>query len=87
MTRQPLTDRQLAILVWVLECFVEGMSPTMREIGDWFGISSESGVRGHLIALERKGWIVRKPGQCRAIMLPEPPAEMLLALRKESNGR
>jgi SOS-response transcriptional repressor LexA len=51
-----LTDRQRAILDWIVEFMREHrLPPTLREIGRAFGISSP-GVLGHLRALERKGY-------------------------------
>lgn len=51
-----LTDRQRAILDFVLQTFRRGgRPPSYREIGRRFGIRSTNGVRDHLRALERKG--------------------------------
>jgi len=41
------------------------------EIGQHFGIRSSNGVNDLLIALERKGYIVRRKGTARGIQLPE----------------
>ena len=46
-----------------------GMPPTMREIGEKFGIRSTNGVEGHLAALERDGLIKRERGKSRGIVL------------------
>lgn len=46
-----------------------GMPPTMREIGEKFGIRSTNGVEGHLAALERDGLIKRERGKSRGILL------------------
>lgn len=54
-----LTRRQREILEWIRGFIREhGMPPTVREIGDAFGISS-AGVFGHLEALQRKGYVRR----------------------------
>ncbi len=54
-----LTDRQRAVLDWIVEFMREHrLPPTLREIGRAFGISSP-GVLGHLRALERKGYVRR----------------------------
>ena len=45
--------------------------PTVREIGEQFGIKSPNGVMCHLRALERKGLIRRSPNKSRAIELTE----------------
>ena len=54
-----LTQRQRAVLNCV-ERFIRdhGLPPTVREIGDAFGISP-AGAHGHLRALERKGRLRR----------------------------
>lgn len=56
------TDRQLAILRFIArETDVDGFPPTIREIGKELGITSTNGVNDHLRALERKGFIERRP--------------------------
>lgn len=59
MTRG-LTDKQDRILKFIVEYVNErGYPPSIREIGNSFGISSLRGVTVHLDALERKGYIKR----------------------------
>lgn len=59
MTRG-LTDKQERILNFIVEYVDEkGYPPSIREIGNNFGISSLRGVTVHLDALERKGYIKR----------------------------
>jgi len=56
--KQKLTNRQLKILEFIEERIVQhGHSPTIREIGGHFGISSTNGVRTHLAALIKKGYL------------------------------
>lgn len=50
-----LTRRQHEILAFIAETNEKGSSPTMREIGERFGIASTNCINGHLRALERKG--------------------------------
>ena len=45
-----------------------GYSPTIREIGREFGISSPNGVMGHVNALQRAGAIRRSRNKCRTIV-------------------
>ena len=47
------------------------MPPTVREIGDKFGISSTNGVRSILAALIKKGYIRRAPRLSRGIEILE----------------
>jgi len=68
MTERPLTARQAEILEYLrAEVEGRGMPPTIREIGQEFGIRSTKGVEDHLAALERKGFIRRERGKSRAI--------------------
>jgi len=58
MTRPDLTDRQRKILVFIESMMIQrGSAPTLREIGSRFGITSTNGVRTHLSALVKKGYI------------------------------
>jgi repressor LexA len=52
-----------------------GYGPTVREIGEEFGIASPNGVMCHLKALEKKGLITREPNMSRAIQLAVEPIE------------
>lgn len=59
MTRG-LTEKQERILSFIMEYVNDkGYPPSIREIGNHFGISSLRGVTVHLDALERKGMIKR----------------------------
>ncbi len=65
-----LTDRQKAVYEFIREKIQNrGYGPTVREIGEDFGISSPNGVMCHLRALEKKGLIKRSPNKSRAIEL------------------
>lgn len=67
-----LTKRQQEVLDFIREKIDgRGYGPTVREIGDNFGISSPNGIVCHLKALEKKGAITREPGQSRAIQLTD----------------
>lgn len=53
-----LTDRQRTILEFIEQRITaHGSSPTIREIGKQFSISSTNGVRQHLAALIKKGYL------------------------------
>ena len=69
MLSAPLTPRQAAILEFV-RAYIQthGYSPTIREIGREFGISSPNGVMCHVYALQRAGAIRRSPNKCRTIV-------------------
>ncbi len=69
-----LTKRQQEILDFI-ESFIQkrGYPPTLREIGNQFGISSTNGVRVNLAALEKKKYIIRRPWLSRGIELIYAP--------------
>jgi repressor LexA len=57
---EPLTATQARMLEFLISTIEQtGCQPTMREIGLRFGITSPNGVRCHLQALIRKGWLIR----------------------------
>lgn len=70
--RGSLTPRQNEVYEYIRSC-IQGRSapPSMVEIGDHFGIRSTNGVNDLLLALERKGYIIRRKGRARGITLPE----------------
>ncbi len=84
--KKELTKRQEDILNFIQSFLQEnGYPPTIRQIGSNFGISSTFGVKGHLDALERKGYLNKESYASRGISLvrnfedeekviyPEPP--------------
>ena len=66
--KKPLTDRQQEILLFI-EQFREsvGYPPTLREIGKKFSISSTFGVKRHLDALVKKGYLIIESNASRGI--------------------
>ena len=63
-----LTDRQREILTFISASIAErGYPPTLREIGEHFGIRSTNGVNDHLKALEKKGHLRREDLKSRAM--------------------
>ena len=68
--RNQLTKRQSEIYSYLQECQREdGVIPTLQEISKQFGFKSINAAREHLRLIERKGLLVRSPGQPRAIKL------------------
>ncbi len=66
--RARLTSRQRQILNFILEQIdSRGFPPTIREIGVQFGIVSPNGVRDHLVALQKKGYLKRTPEKSRSL--------------------
>jgi repressor LexA len=66
--KKQLTDRQNEILIFIKEYVAEnGYPPTLREIGKRFQISSTFGVKRHLDALEKKGYVIVESNASRGI--------------------
>ena len=69
---EPMTERQQKILDFIKWSIQEqGYPPTIREIGEAFGIRSTNGVNDHLKALERKGYLLRGELKSRALSVIE----------------
>ncbi|MDO4583197.1 MAG: hypothetical protein Q4D62_03740 [Planctomycetia bacterium] len=65
-----LTPRQLEVWRYLSRCISgQGICPSYREIAQHLKIHSSYGVRTHLDALERKGYLKRIPNCSRAITL------------------
>jgi SOS-response transcriptional repressor LexA len=72
------TDRQAVALRFIDEHVrVRGCPPTLREIGEHMCIRSNNGVNDHLRALERKGYLVRRDREARALHLTARAANYL----------
>ena len=70
--RRKLTDRQREIYGFIAETIrAKGLPPTIREVMDAFEIASTNGVRTTLAALEKKGYIRRRPMLSRGIELTD----------------
>lgn len=86
-TRGVLTDRQQAILDFITQSIDErGYPPTLREIGEHFGIRSTNGVNDHLRALEKKGHLQREDLKSRALRPVGAPSSSSAA-RGQATGR
>jgi len=70
LVKERLTKRQKEIFEYIETMITEhGKSPTIREIGEKFNISSTNGVRAHLEVLMKKGYIHRQKLISRGIEL------------------
>ncbi len=68
MSNSPLTQRQERLLRFIETSLAKrGYVSSLQEMADAMTISSLQGVKDHLSALERKGYIRRFPGRRRAI--------------------
>lgn len=84
-----LTPRQRDIYEFLKDKILNrGYGPTVREIGNEFGIRSPNGVMCHLKALEKKGLISRESHMSRAIQLADKPqrATSVVLLGEFSSG-
>ncbi len=81
-----LTKRQQQILDYIGASITErGYPPTLREIGQHFGIRSTNGVNDHLKALEKKGKLRREDLKSRAMRPTEMPTNVIPLRRAEED--
>lgn len=67
------TRRQLDIHAWMLAFqLAHSMPPTMREIGEAFGITSTNAVNDHLRAMAKKGLVLHRPRIVRGWLALQP---------------
>jgi repressor LexA len=86
-TRDALTKRQQQILDFISTCIDDaGYPPTLREIGEHFGIKSTNGVNDHLKALEKKGYLRREDLKSRAMRPVTPISSARRAKRSGGMG-
>ena len=89
--KRGLTDRQSVVLANLLDYMTRhGYPPTLRELASDSGIGTPMGVKGHLDAIEKKGYIKRGNG-ARAIRVLDTPYYMKdvcpFCLRSLGEGR
>lgn len=83
-----LTERQQQILDFITGSINErGFPPTLREIGEHFGIRSTNGVNDHLKALEKKGHLRREDLKSRAMRPVALDNVVSLAERRHRSGQ
>lgn len=63
-----LTERQAEVLSFIANTSAEaGLPPTVEEITEHFGWSSQNSAQCHINVLVRKGWLLRDRGKNRSI--------------------
>ncbi len=83
MKSKPLTNRQHKVLQYIdKHLHAQGFPPTLQEIGTAMGISNVNAVRGHVLALEKKGFITKAPDRARSIQIIKPLPAMTRLKRK-----
>jgi repressor LexA len=65
-----LTARQREAYDFII-ANIQVFAPSVREIARAMSIKSPNGVMAHLKALEKKGWIRRRPNASRGIEVTE----------------
>ena len=86
--KNQLTDRQEEILNFINSYReVNGFPPTIREIARQFGLSSTFGVKKHLDALVKKGYLHIESNASRGISTIHNTLQSLFAMKilKRSN--
>jgi repressor LexA len=84
--KKELTERQNKILTFIKEFVKEnGFPPTLREIGKSFEISSTFGVKRHLDALEKKGYIRIESKASRGIAIVQQDDELNISAIADKN--
>lgn len=79
--KEPLTDRQRKIFDFIdHKISSSGQPPTLREIGAKFGITSTNGVRTHLDALVKKGYLKREGFISRGLELTRKLASPVIRI-------
>ena len=84
--KKELTERQNKILSFLKDYVREnGFPPTLREIGRSFEISSTFGVKRHLDALEKKGYIRIESNASRGIAIVPQENELNMGATDDNN--
>lgn len=73
-----LTERQSEVLTYILQCWMSGFLPTVREIGSELGINSTNGVSGHLRALITKEYLMEAEDAKSGLMLADKALELVI---------
>ena len=77
ITMKPLTAQQQKVVGFVEDFSRDhGFPPTLREIGEAIDLANINAVRGHLSALEKKGYITRLPDKARSIQIVHSPSRL-----------
>jgi repressor LexA len=72
---QPLTSRQQEVLDFIkVHLDTQGCPPTLREISGHLGTAGTATATDHIAALEKKGYLRRREGSSRGIILTQTPS-------------
>lgn len=82
-----LTERQKEVLVTIASLTdTKGWPPTIRELGQALGIANPNGVKRHLEALKRKGFVGWVPGKYRTLEITKTIPASLESWEEEGLG-
>jgi repressor LexA len=68
------TETQSKVLAFITEKIQEGIPPSLMEISSAFGWRTHAAAANHILALEKKGFIKRRPGHRGLTILPRVAA-------------
>ncbi len=86
--KDKLTERQREILIYIQKFIQDnGFPPTLREIAANFGLASTFGVKRHLDALKKKGYLKVESFASRAISLSKRFSDEFFAETKEPSPK
>ena len=81
MDKEKLTERQKSVLEYIkAQISDHGSAPTIREIGKFMKISSTNGVRMHISALIKKGYLKKNEHIARGLELTSQIAQEIRRL-------
>ena len=77
VTPADLTERQARVLSYVLQCWLSGFLPTVREICSELGYNSTNAAAGHLAAIKRAGYFLDEEA-ASGLILSDKALELVL---------
>lgn len=81
-----ITNKQSAVLLFINNHIKDqGFPPTFREIMNGLELWSTNAVNGHLVALERKGYIVTFRGKARGMVMTDKTRKYVKEITKCKN--
>lgn len=73
-----MANNNIEILRYIYETQKEqNYAPTIREIGEKFGLTSTATVKGHLDRLKEKNYIIQDPEKKRSVIVTDDGLELL----------
>jgi repressor LexA len=73
-----LTARQAEVLAYILQCWMSGFLPTIREMCEQFDIRSPHGIVCHLNVLKAKGYLEESENAKSGLILADKAIELAI---------